>query len=328
MKIIRILLFSFLLALQSCSIKTSGNWSNEDIDEDIKNIIHEKNDKLMKAMASNNTEGIRKLGSAEFLKASGKNLDSIFKVIHKVITKPKYKVLDEYYNNHAEAPNTDTLTSEAHHYTLVTDNTHEESYVSLLLSTNESGEEYMITAVYGLDGKEWKIDYIYFNIYSYHGKDYKAFYEMAKAAENKGFRIDALNYSSIAVNCLEPSGPKLTFDESDEIRSYNKLMLDFLLRQYKFPLPLKSISSAPEILGVSSQYDPEGFYPVVIYGSRISLGDSIALKKEYEQVRLLTPEIYKDLDFNKKKVYYKVYNALPDPEHITPFYVFIDEKKK
>jgi hypothetical protein len=323
-----IIVLMTLFAWQGCSIGGSGVWKNENIDKDEKEQISMLNDKLYASIIKNDSAAARSLMSDTLLSLTG-DFGKLLKDVNSRIKAGSYKILGEYHVRNSNAGIQNTLPSgfsDDNDYTINYLALNEEMYVSLLLpNVDEDENETLITVIYGRHGDEWKINILRFGPYSYFHKTAPEYYKLAKASYDKSFLIDAANYTFIAKQCLRPAGDYFQFQKETEINEFEKTLMKEVYSKYQFPLKLDNIKSKPAIFNIYPEMHSEGFFPMVRYLSVINLDDTTALKIENDKMQSEIGTIFPGIDKEKKFVFYRAFNEMPDGKKLVRHYGIIHQ---
>jgi hypothetical protein len=325
----RLLLLLSFFALQGCMFGSGDLTANNEIDVKLRETIKTKNDSLLKAMATSDLKIYKALGSENFVKYLQANIRNVVWPYRNGYLDSKYTIFDEYYSEQSVSSTEVKIPSEEHGYTLSYVNEEEKTYVSLL-KTSLYQNDYLLMVIYGLTDKGWKINELEITMFGHYGKTAKDFYELAKKKEEEKFLIDAFGYADLAMVSIEEGEERLKFDDQKRMGLYRDKLKKELSEKYKFPKPIEDIRTQPEILGIETVTTKEGIYPVISYASGIPLKDSLALEDEYNVLKGKVKDIYPDLDFNKKYIYYKACNKLNDQNgnSYMESHDFIDKKDK
>lgn len=316
----RLLLVAAVFALAACGSKPSAvKISPEE--------AHRLNRQLVQALCSGNVEGVKSMCSDSLLKSSGSRLDSLVMQAANVFTDTAFTVL--YANNiqHEMQKKIDSLhifegsdSSFVMSIPVFTPN----QYLSLLLLHNRAGSGFLITSLYAYNGSAWTLGVLKAGPYSLAGRHAPAWFAEARRRADKGWIIDAVNHSSLAVQCLQPAGRMLQYDSEAEITDAYSRWMKELSQQYVLPYTLGNIRSNPAVFRIYPEISPEGFYPMVHYLSSISLSDSAAIQLEYQQVRMEVTRLFPGLNQEKEYIFFRAFNHIPEPGKEAEYVAFVD----
>ncbi len=310
MKALKPLAFLLLIfALQSCSLVPSkpGIWKNEKIAADKRKDFHALNDELLKNIKSGDRSLIENMLSRTLLESNYKRPVELIGLRMKEGT---YSLYNEYYmvndikDNTFKSPGTDSLDID---YSAVA----KEMYIAFLLP-KEPENKYMITIVYGKFDYGWKVDKLEIAKYSENGKNTAELYNEARRQYAKNYFINAANYMAMARDCAEPSDELKSLFNKDMHIFYQNLVNE-LNKRYKYPLTITGVATKPKIFRIENQNINGGTYPAVCYLSSIDLKDTVALKKENNEVKRVIGSIIPGIDKDKKYMLYNMYNQKPNP---------------
>ncbi len=300
------LLFSFLL--QGCMYNATETLANEKIDNNLRETIKAKNDSLLSALSNSNMKTFKALGSPDFIKHLQGRIENAVWAFRKGFLKTEYEVYSEYYNKHGKAHSNTKIESENEQYTFTFTNKTKETYISLLKTSYNNIGDYLITIIYERIDGEWKLDYIHLDPLGQFGKNAQDYFEIAQQKEKEGFVIDAFFNIEIAESCLTPADKMLKYNNEERILFYQKTWQEQVNSKYKFPQPLRNISSVPMVAELRPIVNPEGMFPLFSYETKVPVEDTLILEMEFEEVKREIEKIYTELDFNKKYIYYRAFN--------------------
>ncbi|AXG75042.1 hypothetical protein DVK85_12710 [Flavobacterium arcticum] len=282
--------------------------ANEKIDKNLKETIKAKNDSLLSALSNSDMKTFKTLGSPDFVKHLQGRIENAVWAFRKGYLKTDYEVYDEYYNKHGKAPNNSKIESEKRQYTFSFTNNAKETYISLLKTSYNNLGDYLITIIYEkIDGK-WKLDYIHLDPLGQFGNNAQDYFDIAQQKEKEGFVIDAFFNVDIAGSCLTPAEKMLKYNNEERILFYQKTWQEQIKSEYKFPQPLRNISSVPMVAELRPINNREGMFPLFSYETKVPVEDTIILEMEFEEVKREIKRIYTGLDFDKKYIYYRAFN--------------------
>jgi hypothetical protein len=310
MRIIKSLtLLTLIIALQSCNLTPlkPGIWKDDKIDADKRKDFHAMNDQLLKNIKTGDADAIENMLSKDLLGKAG--YKRTIELIGNHMKEGDFSLNEEYYtvNNVKDGtfknPDTDSLDLD---YAAVA----KEMYMAFLVPKAPLNK-YMVTVVYGKFDYGWKIDKLEIQKYTENGKGTVALYQQAIDQLNKGYLIDASNSMAMAHDCGNPSEElKPLFNETMHV-FYGKLIAA-LNNRYKYPLAIEGVSTKPHIFRVDNQVVNGGTYPAVCYLTSYDLRDTVAIKKENEQVKKVIGKVLPGIDKDKNYMIYSVYHQKPE----------------
>jgi len=325
-----LLLFVSILLLQSCNIGTSGTWKNESIEKDKKEEIKLLNDKLFKAIMNNDAKGVRALLADKLIEKNGAQIDKLINDISTSYKSESYRILDEYNVQNSSINIGNTLLSGASK-----DNDYVVNYLALnkdmytsLLIPNGHENELLFTVIYGKYDDEWKINIFRVGQYSLLKQTAPDYYKLAQESYKKSSLIDAVNYSSLAKQCLRPGDENFKYQKENEINDFHNKLMNEANSKFTLPLTLENIETKPRICSIYPQATAEGYFPMICYFSNINLKDTTALKIENSKIKKEVNRLFTGIYKDKKAVLYRIYNEMPDGKKIIDHYGIVDKIKE
>lgn len=323
-----LLLILTVLTLQSCNLGTSGTWRNDNIEKDKREQIKILNDKLFKAIISNDVTGVKALMSNKLLENGTSGLDKLISQISTSIKSDSYKILDEYNVHNSTTGIGNTLLSGIsgeNDYVIKYQALNKEMYASLLLPQGLN-DELLITAIYGKYDNQWKINILQFGQYSLFKKTAPNYYKLAKESYDKSYLIDAVNYIGLSKQCLRPANDFFQYQKEKDINEFYDNVMKEVNSRYTFPLTLHNVDTKPKVFRIYPQEMSEGIFPAVLYLTNINLKDTTALKIENEKVKIEVGKLFPGIDKEKKAVLYRAFNELPNSSNtkVVKNYGFVD----
>jgi hypothetical protein len=317
-----------IFTLQSCDFKMSKTWKNDNIDYTKREQIRVLNDKLFEALTNNDVAGVRALMSDTLVEKVGSGLDKLISQVSSSFQSGSYTILDEYniHNSTIGAENTlSSGDSDDNAYIITYGALNKEMYVSLLLPTGLNDEP-LVTVVYGNYDNQWKINILQFGQYSLFKKTAPDYYKLAKESYEKSYLIDAVSYMELAKRCLRPAANDLfQYKKEKEIQEfYDKIMREANAK-FVLPLTLDNIDTKPQIIEVYPEIIDEGPFPMISYLSGINIKDTVALKNEYEKIKIEVNQLFTGINKDKKYVFYRAFNEIPDGTKTVKRYGFVDQ---
>ncbi|MTH16129.1 hypothetical protein [Flavobacterium sp. LC2016-01] len=327
-KILLIILSAVIF--QSCNFGTNGTQKNESIEASKVQEIKVLNDKLFKAIMNNDIPGVKALLSDKLLTVVNSDLDKLVGTVSSNYQSKSYTILDQYYvsNSSVDIPNTlISGVSGDNDYTIGYKALNKEMYTVLWMPTSEYNDA-LITVIYGKYGNEWKINILQFGQYTLLKKTAPDYYKLAQESYKKGYLIDAVNYMTVAKQCLKPASEFFKYQKEQEINDFSDKVFKEASSKFTLPFTLENIESKPKVFRIFPQMTKDGFMPEICYISSIKLADTVALKVENEKVKIEAAKAFNGLDKVKTKIFYGAYNEMPDGKKEVMQYRFIEIMKK
>jgi len=298
-----------IIVIQSCNLvpMKPGIWKNDKIDAGKQKDFHALNELFLKNIKAGDQDAAENMLSKDLLDKSG--YKRTLELIGNRLKEGNYSLNEEYYlintvrHGVFKNPNTDSLDLD---YAAVA----KEMYIAYLIP-KEPENKFMITLVYGKFDYGWKIDKLELEKYTENGKGTAALYQQAQAQYAKGYLIDAANSMAMAHDCGNPSEELKSLFTNDMHVFYQNLVTG-LNRRYKYPLAIAGVSTQPRIFRIDNQNVKGGTYPAVCYLTSFDLRDTVAIKKENEQVKKVIGNILPGIDKDKKYMLYYVYHQKPN----------------
>jgi len=302
-------------------------WKNNDIDSNIRKEIRALNNDLLSALNDNNIEVIKGLMSDTLLAKANIDWEDMVLHISGLFRMEKYDIKDEYYVKNATTGVINTLPSglsEDNDYIIRYKAMNNEMYVSLLVPQSETNE-LLITAVYGKYDDGWKINILRFGQYSIDKKTAPDYYRLARQCHEKSYLIDALNNMSLGMQCMRPAEDTFEYLKTKEINKFYEKLEGDVDSKYVFPFTLDKVDTKPQVFRIYPQEIDEGLFPMVLYLSTVNIDDTLALKKEYQQIKSVIGDYFEGIDKGKKYVFYRAFNEMPQEDRKVDNYGFVDQ---
>lgn len=330
MKQIGILFILIIFTVQSCNIGTSGTWKNEDIDESLKNEIRVLNDKIVVAVTTNNTNLFKDIMSEKLKEKSEGELDKFIEHFNKRIKNKDYKILDEYHIKNSTTHIGNTVISGVdgdNDYVIHYQALNREMFISLIISVNGM-DEFLFTNIYGKYPDGWKLNIFQVGQYTINNKTATELFLKAQSDYKKGYLVDAANNMFLGSQISKPANNFLKYQKEDEMKKFYETIMNEIKSKYQFPMIISEIGSKPQILNISPKGIDEGYFPMVEYLTNLDLKDTVAIKTENDKIHKNIGNVFKGIDKDKKYVFYKAYNEIPDGKTPVPTYGFVKKLKK
>lgn len=315
------------VAFQSCKVGTSGTFKNERIDKETKKEISTLNNRLFKALTANDVATVKAMISDQLLEKAGEDIEKLVIAVNASLSAKDYKVLDEYNVKNSSTGISNTVLSgiSENDYVVHYIALNKEMYVSLLLP-NDSNNELLFTVIYGNYNGQWKINIIQVGPYSFDKKTAPEFYNLSKKSYDKANLVDAVNYATLAKQCLKPGADYFQYQKEKDIDTFYEKVLKEANTKFKLPLTVERITTKPKVFRIFPQVTGEGIFPAVLYLSTINVKDTAALKTENEKMKIEVSKLFPGIDQDKKAVLYRAFNELPDGKKEVRSFGFVDKR--
>lgn len=236
--------------------------------------------------------------------------------------------VEEYYvvNKYIEKDTINTEVKGINAHKLIYPADGEEMYIVFYMPQRKDlPNKQMITAVYAKLSYGWKLTFLELQPYTLNGKTAPELFKSAQQHYANHHLIDAVNNTTLAITCLNPSGI-WKYDKDDEVRQFYYKVLNEAAKIYKFPTVITQVSTRPGIIGFFNKTTAEGNFPIVSYLTKIKLRDTAAVRNENLQIRKAIGTLMPGLDKNNKYIYYMAYNEQPTYSKQMPHFDMVDKR--
>jgi hypothetical protein len=296
-------------------LNSNQTFKNGNIPNDVKNEIVKLDQKVIKAIKNNDVNLLKDVFSEKLMeKIDQSKNDSIFNFINEVLKDKEFKYKDQLYVINTTKNVSNTIFSgltDDYDYIINYQALNKEMFISMLLP-KDTEDELLITLIYGLYGNDWKLNIFQFGQYSIFGKTAIDYYIDAKGDYENKYLTDAANNILLGQQCLKPANQFMQYQKEKDFIELRKKIMEEINATYQFPLKVEQISTKPQIFNIHPQETTEGNFPMISYYTKINLNDTIRLKKENLEIQKVIGDIFKGIDQNKKYVFYKAFDELPD----------------
>ncbi|NVN95772.1 MAG: hypothetical protein HXX18_10870 [Bacteroidetes bacterium] len=314
-----------LFGLQSCNVGTYDSVSNEKIDAQIKNEINDLDKIVVKSIFENNPKLIKGIMSDILVKQSGDKIDDIIHQTNSLVDNKEVRVLDQFYVKNTTKGLSNTVMSGLNgqnDYIIHYKAENKEIFISLIVLKNGL-DELLSTNIYGKYKEGWKLNIIHIGEYTLNGMTATELYKKAKEQYENGFLVDAANNMFLSSQVLKPANGYWQYQIEQEMKKFYELMIGKTKDKYQFPITLMKIETKPQILNISPQGMNEGYFPLINYLTKIDLKDTLRTRIENDKIHNLIGTIFKGIDLDKKYIFYKAWNEIPDGKNSKPNYGFV-----
>jgi hypothetical protein len=229
--------------------------------------------------------------------------------MHNTVHSNSYSVFDECYVKKPKAESRDTILNDTKgekSYKFNFDGTGGESYISMLLHDEDDGQ-LLITCIFLKVKDQWKLNAFRIGRYSFFGNTAIDIYNQAKNAYEKGDVMDAANLITLAKQPLTPAFQFFQYNKDREIRAFAVKVLNEIDTTFRFPNMIGELKTEPTLYNIRPLPMMEGIFPVVTYGTKINLADTVAVKKENDELQKLIGQLFPGIEKNNKFIFFQAY---------------------
>jgi hypothetical protein len=241
----------------------------------------------------------------------------------KFLVSQKFTLLDEYKTNGEIGTNTSVFkgVSGENDYKVNFEVLNKETYVSLLLNEGIANT-ILLTCIYGKYGEEWKLNNLQVGAYSFFGKNAIDFYKQAKVNYEKGNLIDAVDDIVMVQQTAAPAAKLFQYQKNEEMKIFATKVYTEANKQFPLPMKVEAIKTNPQIYSITPKPMNEGVFPMVAYISKIDLKDTVALKRENEELKKVIGTLFPGIEKGKKFIFFQAYNEIPNGKTPVEHYGF------
>ena len=316
-----------LFGLQSCQVRTSGNWKDENIDTIIKREIDALDKKLMEAANTNNSTLLEEIMSDELIEFKGDSLKFLTNQLEGLFNNSEIEILNQYYlkvlkiNSEVSVSSGNGLIND---YVLEFNPLNHEMFVSLNVVT-KGLNKYLILSIYGKHPEGWKLNILRFGQYAVNGKTATELYAAARYDYKNGYLVDAAANMYLCSQISQPASVYWRYQRDTEMQEFYETILSDYNTQFTFPIVLENIPSHPQIFELTMQEIEDGYYPMIRYHSEIDLKDTVLTRIENDLIHEDIEDVFKGIRKDKKYIYYKAFNEMPNDYVTVDTYGFVKE---
>lgn len=325
----RLILFITLttLGIQGCNFGSTGTWKDENIDQNLKNEIEALDKKVIEAVTTKNANLLKSIMSDKLLEKSGKNTEQLIEQASNIIPTTDFRILNQFKVNNSTTGIGNTVISGVsglNDYIIHYQALNIEMFISILIPKN-AYDEFIVTNIYGKYGDGWKLNILQFGQYKINGQTAPELYSTANKEFANGYLVDAANTMFLCSQVSSPANQFWQYQKEAEMKTLQETILKLINTEYSFPLTLEKIDSKPKILTIYPKGIQEGYFPMVEYFTNIELKDTIATRSENDQIHDLIGQIFNGIDKDKKYIFYKAFDEIPDGKTPVSTYGFVKE---
>lgn len=298
-------LIGIIFILYGCN--AAGMWKDANIPIEIIQEVSEVRNALFETIKHKDSRKFKKLVSEVFLNTTKIDLNAMLESLDAALPLDDFQIENEFYSislQNERPINVMTGATGDHDYKIVYKAMNRKSYV-IFGSFSGKLEDGSITLIFSKYDTEWKIDFIGTGLYKILNKDAFDLYTEAKILYNQKYLIDAVLYMSMSIQCQKPSGNNWQYIKESEMNDFRDKLLKEYTDNYKFPITLNDIETKPQIKSIVPQKLNEGYFPMIIYATNISMQDTSLLSVECDEIHSRLETVLPGLAKNKKYIFYR-----------------------
>ncbi len=300
------------------------NW-NDHIDNVSRSQIKLLDDKVIESFYEGNGQKLTSMFSDRLKSIAGNKIDDLIKMIHPVVTTKEYSLLDEYLTKSPTVGGTTSVfkgVSGDEDYKVNFEIMVKQTYVSLIIYKTPL-KDLLFTCIYGKYDDGWKINILRAGVYKILDKSAFDFFKKAKKIYESGNLIDAWNNLCMAKQTAVPAENYFVYFKLPEMESFGNKVDAEMRDKFPIPMTIREVKTLPQILNEEQVIINEGMFPSVSYLTKIDLKDVKSLTAENEEIKKRIGLIFPGIDKNKKYVFFKAFNEIPNGKTPVEHYGFM-----
>jgi len=317
-----------IVLLFSCHVNTSS--VDAGIDAEIRHQMDSLNKAVIGGVTGKDPARIKSICSDSLWAQAGNAISTQILHNQKALDSGKFRIRNQFYlaNYGSTLPATmHRLKGNDHDYILTFMPLNAETAVTLGYFA-DTIESFSLTTAYGKYNDTWKLNILQIGLLKIMNGDAIDWYHKAQRDYNNGYLVDAGNDLLLCEELLKPAGDFVHYIKEKEINETDQRLTAAITQRYPFPLKDSLVSTKPEIFKISLNRTAEGYFPIVLYNTRLSLSDSGKVAKENNDVCAHLGELFKGLDQGKRFMYFRVYGRLAGDTSGKAYLEFKKESKK
>ena len=302
-----------LLSLAGC--RYTGEWKDDGMEPEVKAAITSRNKDVMEAIMKGDVKKFHDLGSETFFKTSKVVLKDWLSEAAGKIKPEAFRIRNQFYVKmvHAGIVDVGSESKSFNDYRIrfksnVRDNVITVGYFQ------DSLYSYSMTTVFGLYGKEWKLDMIRIGRYLMFGRDAMSWYQQAEDEYTSGDDIDAVNHFELCRQTLDTDQQLIRYVRERDALDFGINLKQHLDATYKMPMTDTEVSTRPLLFSITQKIVDGKSYPLVAYKTMLPFADTTKQSRECDEVHSTLAFIFKGVDKNEA-IYYRAFATIPEKEH-------------
>jgi hypothetical protein len=296
-----------------CGCRHSGTWVDGQIDPAIRASIRELDAQVIRYISTKDTAKLKAMFSDSLWDRVGPNFASQVEKNEVTFDTAAFKEKNQFYIVYTGSRAHTTVhrgKGNEHDYILTFQPMTEETAVTLGYF-NASPESFALTTSFGKYGNTWKLNILEIGLLKIMNGDAVDWYHRAKRDYDSGYLADAANDLLIGEQLLRPAGDLLHYEKEKEISDLDQHLSASITQRYPFPMTDSLVQTKPSIFRISVYRAADGYYPFVLYRTKLPFSDTLALAKECDAVYAHLNQLFRGLDEGKRYLYFRAYSQIP-----------------
>ena len=313
-----------VILLQSCEEELKpGTLQNQSIPSELAEEINTLDQQVILALKDGSTDALSSILSTEL--ATSPSLGEFVEGAQRHIESKEFEVVDRFYRTDIQTESSVAVfsgTDQDDDYIVRYTSPSLESAVSILKPKRE-GDDYLLTAVYGLQEETWKLLVVQFDRYTLSGLNAVQLYREAKAEYDRGHLVNAFGRMLLSRSISSPAGDYFEFRLQSEMDAFNQSLSAEAQAKYPMPLTIPEVASEPVIFQIIPQRVDDQICTMIKYTSEINIKDTLALAAENKALHEHCRTMFKGIDSEVPFIFYRAFNEMPTQDLSTPYFGFV-----
>lgn len=326
----KLVLLIWVIFLFACNNEKGNILKDNNIDQSIRDEIATLDQQIVDALANNNADLIKDMMAEELKAKSGDSINVIIEQLSSYISENKYEIVNQFYTTNNKPADKIVLNSgsdSTKDYSMVFTVNNKDAFVSLL-KLSIGYKDILVSIVYGKYNDEWKVNIIHFGLYAIHGKTANDYFASARKKYEAGYFMDAFMDMMVCMDIIYPAGEIFLYHNERKMHKFVYQIIDNIETQMTFPLPINDIQGKPQIVSIYPKTTDEGIFPLIDYYTTTSIDDTLKLMTENDAIHAIIEKYIPGITIDKKYVFYRAFNEMPDGVTNLPYYGMIQEQEK
>lgn len=283
------------------------------IDVNIRTRMDALNQEVLQGFGKKDPARIRKICSDSLWAREGKTISEQIINNKKPPEPSRFKIRNQfymYYTGSGDLATVRRFKGSEHDYVLTLKPLNEETAVTTGYFS-DTPESFALTTAYGKYGDTWKLNVLQLGLLKIMNGDAIDWYNKAQRDFDQGYLADAGNDLLLCEQLMKPAGDFIRYVKEKEINDLDLKLTTAITGRYPFPLTDSLVKTRPSIFKISLFRTDEGYFPFILYNTRLPLSDSTGLDKECNAVCAHLGDLFKGLDQGKRFLFFRAYGRIP-----------------